>query len=137
MVSPSKILIIDDDESNRSLLAILLRRAGYDVAVADDGQTALAMADRGIALAFVDLHLPDMVGTAVIAALRQLNPDMFIITATIDDEPAMVRAAYAAGCDMFLVKPFDVDKVVTLVQQAKRGKRWIIDRLGMREYLGA
>lgn len=137
MALPAKILVVDDDESNRSLLGILLQRAGYEVILVADGQAALAVADKTFDLAFIDMHLPDIAGTAVIKALRQVDPSMFIVTATMDDEPAMIRAAYEAGCDMFLVKPFDAMELATIVKQAQRGKRWIVDRLGLREYLGA
>ncbi len=134
MTQLRKILVVDDDESNLSLLDILFRRAGYDVVQAIDGKTAVSLADETIPFAFVDIHLPDMPGTAVIRHLRQAAPEIIIIVATMDDDPQTVRAAFRAGCDLFLVKPYDVKNVIQLVEQSRRGQQLIFDRLGRRVY---
>ncbi|MBE2201533.1 MAG: response regulator [Anaerolinea sp.] len=130
------ILVVDDDESNRGVLYALLSQAGYDVHLAVDGASGIAVAGAGFAVAFVDIHLPDMWGTEVIKVVREASSDTFIIAATIDDIPDTIHAAYQAGCDMFLVKPYDVTRIIQLVQEARRGQRWIMDRFGLREYLG-
>lgn len=134
MIPPRKILVIDDDESNLSLLNILFRRAGYEVVPATDGTTAVSLADPTIHVAFVDMHLPDMSGTAVIRHLRQTMPEIIITVATMDDDPQTVKAAFQAGCDLFLVKPYDVKQIIQLVEQTQRGQRLIFDRLGKRVY---
>lgn len=130
------ILVVDDDESNRGVLDALLSQAGYDVHLAVDGASGIAVAGARFAVAFVDIHLPDMWGTEVIKVVREASPDTFIIAATIDDIPDTIHAAYEAGCDMFLVKPYDVTRITQLVQEARRGQRWLMDRFGLREYLG-
>ena len=130
----AKILIVDDDVSNRGLLEILLKQAGYEVILAEQGKPALHLIDNTFTLAFIDMHLPDMSGTLVIESLRSVSSKTFIIAATMDDNPDTIKSAYAAGSDMFLVKPYDVTQLVEMVQGARRGKRWIVDRLGIREY---
>ncbi len=129
-----KVLVIDDDTSNRGVLSTILGRAGYQVQTARKGEQGIALAESDTALAFVDIHLPDMSGIDVVAAVRRLAPDARIVVATMDDDPTTLRAAYAAGCDVFLVKPYDFATVMQLAQDPARGKRWIVDRLGMREY---
>ena len=129
-----RILVVDDEESNRSLLSLVLQGVGYEVVQAEDGRSALLYAQENLSCAFVDMHLPDMQGTAVVQALRHANPDLFIITATMDDDPQTIHDAYDAGCDMFLVKPFDIAKLPQLVKQSQRGQHWIVDRLGMRVF---
>ena len=131
-----KILVVDDDESNLSLLELLLGRAGYEVTLANKGYMAIEAVDESFTVAFIDMHLPDMEGTQVIAALRQAHSSLFIVAATMDDSLPTIKSAYKAGCDMFLVKPYDIASLLPLVENAERGKCWIVDRLGMREYRG-
>ena len=131
------ILVVDDDDSNRGVLSALLTQAGYELHLAADGQSGMdAVADTAFDVAFLDIHLPDISGLHVIEAVRQVSDKTFIVAATIDDNPDTIHRAYAAGCDMFLVKPYNVSELIPLVQQADRGKRWIVDRFGKREYLG-
>jgi two-component system response regulator PilR (NtrC family) len=129
-----KILVVDDDESNRTLLGLVLEREGYDVLLAVDGRTALDLNQETISHAFVDMHLPDMRGTAVVQAICQAHPHAFIVIATMDDNRDTIAAAYAADADMFLVKPYDIAKLVQLIPEAQRGQQWILDRLGLRLY---
>lgn len=133
---PPTILVVDDDESNLSLLDIVFRNAGYDVLLATEGKTAVSVARSHIAIAFVDIHLPDMPGVEVVTILRQANSQTLIVVATMDDDPKTIKAAFAAGCDVFLVKPYDVMQLLTLARQVQRGPRLIFDRLGQREYQG-
>lgn len=130
------VLVVDDDESNRGILYALLTQAGYHVYLAIDGYSGIAAAVGDFAVAFIDIHLPDISGIEVIEAVRQKSSRTFIIAATIDDIPDTIHTAYQAGCDMFLVKPYDVSRIISLVQKVQRGKRWLVDRFGMREYLG-
>ena len=132
-----KILVVDDEESNRTLLGLVLERAGYEVLLAEDGRSALNLIQQPISHAFVDMHLPDIQGTAVVQAIRQAHPQAFIVIATMDDNRDTITAAYAADADMFLVKPYDIPKLVELLPQAQRGQRWIMDRLGLRLYPSA
>jgi len=130
-------LVIDDDEGNRGVLRVLLTRAGYQVVSATDGQTGLAhLSTQSFTLAFVDMRLPDMFGAQVVSAIRQAAPDAFIIAATMDDDPATMHAAFDAGCDMFLVKPYDVPQITQIIHTAQRGQRWLADRMGVRKYIG-
>jgi CheY-like chemotaxis protein len=130
-----RILVVDDEESNRTLLGLILERAGYEVVLAADGRSALDLTvQQSISHAFVDVHLPDMRGTTVVQAIRQAHPQAFIVIATMDDNRDTITAAYAADADMFLVKPYNIAKLVNLVPQAARGQRWIMDRLGLRTH---
>lgn len=131
-----RALVVDDNDDNREVLRVLLTQLGYQTIAAVDGQGGIAAADSTLALAFVDMRLPDMSGAEVVVAVRRAGPDTFIITATMDDDPATMHAAYDAGCDLFLVKPYDIEQVMQIVRQARRGRRWIADHFGLREYTG-
>ena len=67
----TRILVVEDEDSFSDPLSYLLRREGYDVAVADDGPAALEEFDRnGADIVLLDLMLPGMSGTDVCKALR-------------------------------------------------------------------
>ena len=72
MVSPGKILVVDDDEDSRTLLAHLLKREGYEVATAIDGQDAVEkLPDTSIDVLLLDVMMPRMDGFAVCEALKK------------------------------------------------------------------
>lgn len=130
-------LVIDDDQGNRTVLSLFLTRCGYQVHTANNGKDGIALANsQPITLAIVDMLLPDMLGSNVVAAVRASRPEAVIVAATMDDNPNTLHAAYDAGCDVFLVKPYDITLVTEVVQKAQRGRRWLADRNGLREYRG-
>lgn len=130
------VLVVEDEESNRSLLGVVLENAGHQVILVANGRDAIEATPTNLDVAFIDMHLPDMKGIDVVRKLRETYTNTFIVSATMDDNPNMIANAYRAGCDMFLVKPYNVGQLVTLVSEAQRGKLWIVDRLGKREYHG-
>jgi PAS domain S-box-containing protein len=75
---PSRILVVDDDETVRTVTAMILRGFGHDVVVADSGQAALDIlaADQGFALLVVDLAMPNMHGAVFVVRARSLVPDV-------------------------------------------------------------
>lgn len=131
-----KILVIDDDESNLAVLHALLAQSGHEVQGAPGGASGLASVEDepDFDLIFVDIHLPDIGGIEVIRQLRRKLPETVIVAATIDDDDETLAAAYRAGCDIFMVKPYEVTQLTRLMQTAERGQRWVVDRLGIRPY---
>ncbi len=100
-------LIIEDTDANRDFFERLLAQAGYRVICAQTGQAAMsAVADiELLALAVIDMQMPDMSGLQLTAWLRGRYPDACLVVATMHDESTVVASAFAKGCDVFLVKP--------------------------------
>jgi CheY-like chemotaxis protein len=104
------ILVVDDNEEIRMLLADTLGQSGYSVVEAGNGQEAIqrySQAGVPMRVVLLDLHLPDMTGWEVLAALRQLNPSasvLIISGSTTEDLTQKVKDSGAAG---FVPKPFD------------------------------
>ena len=105
-----RILVADDERSLRELLAIVLRREGYDVMLAENGKMALAALSRGaVDLLISDIKMPDMSGVEVLRSAKQIDPALPAIMtprgrgAQIDDHPGpMFRQLFRLGsgvCD--------------------------------------
>jgi DNA-binding response OmpR family regulator len=106
-----RILVVDDDEQARMLLRTTLLGAGYEVAVAGDGETALAeIAQSPPALILLDMVMPNLNGWGVIRRLPENAPPViavsgeYVAPAALGLAPSCVRA--------FLVKPFQMRTLI-------------------------
>jgi len=108
----ASILIADDEEPMRKLLARVLGRSGYDVILASSGAEAISIGCRQpFDLAFVDIQLGDMHGTEVYEAIRQHQPNTHIVF--VSGDPALEQIASMPGrhSTAFIRKPFDIEEV--------------------------
>src|SRR5688572_5874905 len=113
-----RILVADDERSMRELLAIVLRREGYDVVLAENGREAIAVIEREpIDLLISDIKMPDVSGVDVLRAAKRLDQDILgiMITAFASTETA-VEAMRLGACD-YLSKPFDIDLLKMKVRE--------------------
>ncbi|HEY2429549.1 MAG TPA: response regulator [Acidimicrobiales bacterium] len=112
------VLVVDDDEVVRGLLAWLFEDAGYGVRQAADGQEALdAMAQRSPDCIVLDLMMPEVDGMEVLKR-RQENsvaPGARVIILTAKDSHADEVFCWEQGADEYLTKPFDGDRLIKLV----------------------
>src|SRR5262249_10656440 len=114
----TRILVVDDERSMRELMAIVLRREGYDVLLAENGKTAIAVLEREpIDLLISDIKMPDISGVEVLRAAKAIDRDILgiMITALASPETA-VEAMRLGACD-YLSKPFDVDLLKMKVRE--------------------
>ena len=106
------ILIADDSDDTRQMLHVLLAGKGYRVLEASDGEQAVERVQReNPGLVLLDLGLPRLNGLSVIHRLREelkLSKVPLVVITGYDDH---VDTARAAGCDNYLVKPIDFDKL--------------------------
>jgi two-component system response regulator PilR (NtrC family) len=115
---PARILVVDDEQSMRELLAIVLRREGYEVLLAESGRAAVDLLEREpIDLLISDIKMPDLSGVDVLRAAKKIDQDMLgiMITAFASTETA-VEAMRLGACD-YLSKPFDVDLLKMKVRE--------------------
>ncbi len=113
------LLIVDDELSMRELLERVFRRAGYRVMVADNGERALE-AIRGTVFDVVlsDVRMPRLTGTELLAECRQVSPETMVILMTAHGTVEQAREAFKLGADDFIQKPFDIDEIKLVVQNA-------------------
>ena len=119
----ARILIVEDEPQLRGLLRLYLERAGYAVADAGDGATALAaFAADGADLVVLDLMLPGMQGEAVLDALRE-EADVPILITSAKRSDAERIAGLRLGADDYLAKPFNPHELTARVAAILRRSR--------------
>lgn len=112
------VLVVDDDEDLREMLAIVLKAHGYRTQEAVDGVDALGQIDAGSqpALVLLDLRMPRMNGTEFLEALgARSRTDIPVVVITGDLGGA--REALAAGARTCVRKPIDVSALLDTVSQ--------------------
>jgi DNA-binding NtrC family response regulator len=122
----ARVLLADDDDAMRALLARALRRAGYDVVEACSGSALLEGLASGVMsesrlwfdLIISDVRMPGCDGLYILASLRHLSIETPVILITAFGTTATHAAAAHLGAFALLDKPFDVDDLMTLVRSA-------------------
>ncbi len=116
----AQVLLIEDDDRIRQLLMRSLRDLGYAVDSAATAMSGLTKAvDDRPDLVILDLGLPDMDGTQVLAMLRAVSQVPVIIASARDDDPSLV-SALDAGADDYLVKPFTTAQLEARIRAVLR-----------------
>ncbi len=116
----TKILLIEDNEMNRDMLERRLRRRGYDVVFAADGEKGVDMAAaESPDLILMDMSLPGIDGweaTRRIRAARE-STDIPVIALTAHAMTSDRDKALAAGCDDYDTKPVEMERLLGKMQQ--------------------
>jgi len=112
------ILVVDDEQLIRRSIGKRLTVAGYQVLEAEDGKTAIERAATGVDLAILDYRLPDLDGLSVLKQIRQIDPDVLVILLTAYASVETAVEAMKLGAYHFMNKPFDLEALAALVEQA-------------------
>ncbi len=124
MTDKGCILVVDDEEVVRDVLATLLEGEGYRVDLAENGTQALDMVPNGdYGVVLLDLMMPDLDGLDVLASLQKIEsgPACVVLTAYASIEKA-VRATRLGAFD-FIAKPFKNDEILLVVKNANEQRR--------------
>ena len=116
----SRILVVEDEESYSDPLSYLLRREGYEVAVAETGPSALAQFDKnGADLVLLDLMLPGLSGVDVCRQLRQRSSVPVIMLTAKDSEIDKV-VGLEIGADDYVTKPYSSRELLARIKAVLR-----------------
>lgn len=114
------ILVVEDDADSASILEAYLRRDGFEVILAEDGQRAIEMHRQCKPdLILLDVMLPRMSGTDVLLAVRRCSDTPVIMVTAMGDEPEKL-GALRYGADDYVVKPYNPKEVVARVHAVLR-----------------
>ncbi len=116
-----KIVIVDDDESVRNGLKRILEREGYQTMVAHDGmELAKHIEAHHLDLIFLDVDLPWVTGLELCDMIKS-NPTLKkvpVICISAHKSHADIERAFAAGCNDFVAKPFEVSQIITVIEKS-------------------
>ena len=119
-MSDRRVLVADDDEDILLLVTTRLRRDGFDVVSARDGNEALALAlEHRPAVAVLDIGMPGLGGLEVLERIRSDESlrGMRVLLLTAKAQESDVRRGYAAGADAYMRKPFSPAELSARVRE--------------------
>jgi two-component system response regulator HydG len=119
------ILVVDDYFADRETLKAILEERGYLVVTAETGSEALTrVKEKHFNIIFLDIRLPDVDGAHIFEQVKAIDPEVAVIMMTGYSEEELVRRAVSRGAYTCVYKPFDVERILTLVGEIsqKRSK---------------
>ena len=118
------ILVVDDKFSDRETLKTILEDKGYRVATAKDGTEAIEMVkSKHYDIIFLDVILPGMDGVETFERVKRIDPEVTVIMMTGYTEEDLVRKAVSEGAYTCIYKPFNMEKLIELVEGISREKK--------------
>src|SRR5579872_5093011 len=120
-----RILIVDDEEPIRDLVAAMLASANYVCTPTESGKEALSLLNSGeqFELMLSDLMMPGMDGIALLEAAKERFPDMPVIMVTAVHDISVALDAIRNGAYDYLLKPFEREQLLATVRRALENRR--------------
>ena len=124
MENKQKILVIDDDETIIAVFRAGLKQEGFSVDVATTGKEAIEKSKTNVYnLALIDIRLPDMEGTRLLAEMKETTPKMRKIIVTGYPELQNAIASIQKGADFYITKPTKIDELVKVIREQLHKQR--------------
>jgi two-component system, NtrC family, response regulator AtoC len=125
-LTEKRVLVVDDEEAIRSVLADLFDGLGYFVGLARDGREGLdAALSSEIDLAVLDVSLPGMDGLELLRVLKESKPELPVIMVTGYASMSAALKALKLGAYDYITKPFDLDNVQLVAERAMERRRLV------------
>ena len=143
-----KILVIDDDTSQRRVLEYNLQEEGYEVQAASSGEEGLYLFGQSRPdLVITDMKMSGMDGLMVLQSVKERSPETLVIIITAFGTVDLAKNAMKAGADDYITKPFNRDELRLTVKKAlqfcgladenKRLKSELADKADFRTIVGS
>src|SRR6476660_815527 len=122
---PDRILVVDDEEPIREIVASMLGAAGYLCKQAGSGMEALAVLNSGdeFELMLSDLMMADLDGIGLLERTKEKYPDMPVVMVTAVHDISVALAAIRNGAYDYLLKPFEREQLLNTVSRALENRR--------------
>lgn len=137
MTYKSRILLVEDDSSQRELVAGILRNTGADVMTATSVEEAIPLLDSPFDLIISDWRLPGADGLALLKHIRAHDDHMAFIMVTAYGSITNAVAAIQEGADDYLTKPYQRDALLLAVEKAQKSRKLLLENQRLNEELGA
>jgi two-component system response regulator HydG len=114
-----KILVVDDEQSHRTMLNAVLAKEGYVVSEADDGLSAIkGVESEAFDLILMDVRMTDMDGIEALGEIKKISPSVPVIMMTAYASVKTAVQALKSGAYDYLTKPLDIDELKILIKKA-------------------
>jgi two-component system response regulator PilR (NtrC family) len=125
----TNILVVDDEQSMRDFLKILLQKEGYRVETGNNADAALKkLQDSSFDLVISDIRMPGMSGLEMLGKIKELHPDLPVIMITAFASPDDAVTAMKNGAFDYISKPFNVDEIKSVIESATSQKSRVQSR---------
>lgn len=132
----SRLLVVDDDMESCQVVAEALRTDGYEVATAQGGRAALALAREQVFDVVVsDIRMPDLDGLTLLRGLREATPDVSVILMTAFGTVEAALEAIKEGAYDYVSKPLNLDELLVTVSRAIEQRRLVRENQQFRQTL--
>jgi two-component system, OmpR family, response regulator len=116
-----RVLLVEDDDDNRELMAEVLSASGYHVLSASSGQEGLkTLSEHSIDVVVTDVGMPGMGGLEMAKAAKAIAPTVPVVIVTGWAERDDITNARGKDVDAVLIKPFDPDALTAAVSEVAR-----------------
>jgi DNA-binding NtrC family response regulator len=120
----ARLLVVDDEDNQRTMLASILERAGYDVVVAEDGERALALLERQeFDCVLTDQRMPSVSGLDLLDRVQRTRARTPVVLMTAYGTVSAAVEAMKRGAADYLAKPFQKDELLLVLDKAIRQRR--------------
>ena len=124
-----QILIVEDDVNTSRLMSAVLKRYGYNVLLAKNGQEALEITDKNhVDLAIVDIMMPVMDGYEFTKCMRDAGSTMPILMVTAKQHPEEKCKGFLVGTDDYMVKPVNEEEMLLRIKALLRRSQIVYER---------
>jgi two-component system response regulator PilR (NtrC family) len=114
-----RILVVDDDSSIRNMLAIVLKKAGFDAICAENGEAALEKLNKdSFDLVISDIKMPGISGIELLKKIKALNAEVPVIMITAYASANDAVEAMKLGAEDYITKPFNIDELSIIVERS-------------------
>ena len=132
----ARILIVEDEETQRTLLGGLLEKEGHAVAAAGNGSGAIELfKNNPFEIVFLDYRLPDTDGLALLKTFKEINPEVDIIMITAFGTIENAVEALKAGATDYLTKPVDLDDLFFKIKKIEEKTHLVRENKVLKETL--
>ncbi len=132
-----RILVVDDEESIREFLDIMLRKEGYEVTLAEDGAKAIdLLKKKSFELIISDLQMPQVTGMELLKHVKDGFPDTLFMMITAFGTTETAVEAMKMGAYDYITKPFKIDEVRIVIGNALKSKVLEVENRTLKKELG-
>ena len=124
MEEKTSVLIVDDNASLVKTISFVLRRQGYTVGTAQDGEQAIAMVKEShFDIVFMDIKVPLVDGIETYRRMKKIRPKVLVVMMTAHAAKKKVQEAIEEGIYDVICKPLKIEKVLALVEEVRQAKK--------------